>query len=85
MSEVTLKKCDVFGTTKDVRRITVNLVADLVALRNHDGEAVTTSLGYDLSADLSPRAVARLLRFIRRGLAAPPPRNSSVGAAELPA
>ncbi len=58
MAQVTKTVCDVFGTCKDVQRIQVTLT--ILASDEHAGAPDV--------ADLSPRAQARLERFIERGL-----------------
>ena len=57
------RECDVFGTTKDVNQIAVVLLVG-----STEDTPETQPAG---SGDLSPRAVKRLLRFIKRGLAKP--------------
>ena len=62
MAEYTGKKCDVFGTLKNVRRFGV-VIRDVADNNNV----------YENAADLSPRALERLLKFVRRGISPPTP------------
>lgn len=63
MSIVNVKKCDVYGTAKNVR--TYQLV---VTMNDTDGDPEMVT---DKSVDLSDRALTRLLAFIERGASAP--------------
>jgi len=65
MAEVTIKQCDVYGSPKaDSYRVTVTT-------RQGDGEPDTDIIKKEV--DLSPRALARLEKFIEKGVT--PPRS----------
>ena len=59
MADVTLRKCDVYGSTKDVKRYRVSV---------HELDGDGALIEKNRTADLSPRAYARLLRFIDKGV-----------------
>lgn len=59
------RECDVYGTTKDVKVVTVGVWAKDVG---SDDDADQTSFE---ATDMSPRALKRLFKFIRRGLSKP--------------
>lgn len=63
MAQLTKTVCDVFGTSKDIQAVSVKI---RIGSTPDDWNAVVDLPG--LAADLSPRAVARLKRFIERGL-----------------
>lgn len=61
--------CDVFGTSREVRTFAIYL-QPLDAEGKNDGQATKIA-----QPDLSPRAIPRLEKFIKRGSSAPPPRK----------
>lgn len=56
MAQVTKTVCDVFGTSKDITLVHITI--------KYPGDETN----YHAACDLSPRAIARLKRFIERGL-----------------
>lgn len=63
MADVTLRKCDVFGGTKDVKRYRVSVVE-----MNGEAALMEKDAATDRTADLSPRAYKRLLNLIDKGV-----------------
>lgn len=73
MAEVTLKRCDVYGTTKGVERYQIR-----VMLESEVGDSSDMPEGDQWTeVDLSPRGHKRLLHFIDRGIK-PPTRKKAV-------
>ena len=64
MALVTKRQCDVFKTTREVESYVVKVFV------KSEGSKLITVESEDES-DLSPRGLARLKKFIRRGLTAP--------------
>jgi len=60
------RECDVYGTTKDVKSITVK-----VMIEGYEGDESPDEVIPFKSLDLSRRARKRLLKFIERGLSKP--------------
>lgn len=64
----TVRTCDVFGTTKDVRRYTIKVI-QIDPVQENDSDVLAPPV--DCNMDLSMRAVKRLKKFVERGLTAP--------------
>ena len=73
MGTRTVRDCDVYGTTKEIRRFTVE-ITDI------ESDPITILSGYEV--DLSPRALARLRKFIERGVTKPSADNPPTEAKE---
>ena len=65
MALVTKRQCDVFKTTRDVKCYCVKVYE-----KNDDASKSAAEVFTD-AADLSPRGLARLKKFTRRGMTAP--------------
>ncbi len=69
MATVTKKQCDVFGTLNNVRSFRIKV---LEASEDSDGYVAMRSF----DVDMSPRALARLVKFIDRGTTPPSKKKS---------
>ena len=69
MAEVTVKKCDVFGTYKDVREVEVTVSV------GSDCDPTTQQGDRKWAMDACPKAYDRLIRFLERGVKPPTGRK----------
>lgn len=76
MSTETVKKCDVFGTIKDVKAIRIT-IAELVVL-DEDQDA-KVDVKHQRQVDMCERAVERLFRFLDRGTTPPNKKGATDG------
>lgn len=71
MATQTYKICDVFGTWKDVREVTIS-VTEIGMVENGEPKTILNK-----AVDLSPRALERLLKKVETGTT--PPKKRSDG------